>query len=137
MTRYSWNKRIEDEAIWHTSAKQALDRETQAELWALANGNIRGLKKVRKMYYNTGAKKEKVTQVTVKVIDTVKKYNSGEEIIHSESKDIADTIEQGYVQGLIRAYIIIRNNISHNESPPQDLSVFRNNVLTEVNNAKT
>lgn len=145
MTNVSWNERIQDELVWHLSAKQALNKEEQTELWALADGNSRGLKQAQKAYYHTEREQDAVVEVwdeqdaVVEVWEeldsAVKTYRSDEVIIESDDEEFAEMVSEGYVQGIVRAYTIALGLHQPNEPPPQDLSAFGNKLLTEVNNA--
>ena len=135
MTNVSWNERIQDELVWHLSAKQALNKEEQTELWALADGNSRGLKQAQKAYYHTERKQDAVVKVWEELDSAVKTYRSDEFIIESDDEEFAEMVSEGYVQGMVRAYTIALGLHTPNEPPPQDLSAFGNKLLTEVNNA--
>lgn len=136
MTNVSWNERMQDELVWHLSAKQAFDKEQQTEMWALADGNSRGLKKSQKMYYRSDSEDYAVDKLREKLVYAIEQYRGDEFMINSNNEDYAEMVGEGYVQGLIRAYTISLGLYRHDESPPQDLSAFRSNLLTEVNNAK-
>ena len=136
MTNVSWNERIQDELVWHLSAKQALDKEQQTEMWALADGNSRGLKKAQKMYYHSEREDYAVDKLRQELVSSIEQYRGDEFIVESDDEDFAAMLGEGYVQGMVRAYTISLGLYPPDEAPPQDLSVFRNNLLTEVNNAK-
>lgn len=136
MTNVSWNERIQDELVWHLSAKQALNKEQQTELWALADGNSRGLKKAQKMYYHSEREDYAVDKIRQEVQSTIEQYRGDEFIVESDDEEFAAMVGEGYVQGMVRAYTISLGLFPPDEAPPQDLSAFRNNLLTEVNNAK-
>ena len=137
MTNVLWHDRIQDEMIWHLSAKQALNREESPELWALAEGNSRGLKKAQKSFYHSTEQSEAMNTLYKTVETAIRDYKNGKNIIDSQDKELAALFTEGYVQGLLRAWSIASNDSvmgdgKKDTTPPEDLSSFGYKKLTEV-----
>lgn len=137
MTSY-WSDHIMSEMIWHLSAKQGLDKERTPELWALAEGNSRGLKQAQKCFYNADSRATGVNTLRDTVEDALSEYSEGENIIASQDGELAELLTEGYVQGLLRAWILTPDDPDEGEDsqqahePPQDLSALRYKDSTEV-----
>lgn len=133
MTKFTWNERLQDELVWHLSAKQSLDKEQHTELWALADGNSRGLKKAQKTYYHSESREYAVDKIRQELESAIRRHRKGEFIINSDNEELAEMLGEGYIQGMVRAYTIAVDLHDPTGSPPQDLSAFRGKLLTEVN----
>jgi len=137
MTSY-WSDHIMSEMIWHLSAKQGLDKEQTPELWALAEGNSRGLKQAQKCFYNADSASSGVNTLRDTVDDALSEYEDGETIINSQDEELAKLLTEGYVQGLLRAWLLTPDDPAAGEDdqqahkPPQDLSALRYKDTTEV-----
>lgn len=137
MTSY-WSDYIMSEMIWHLSAKQGLDKEETPELWALAEGNSRGLKQAQKCFYNADSRGAGINTLRDTIHDALSDYDAGEHIIESQDEDLAELLTEGYVQGLVRAWLLTPDDSETGEdtqqahTPPQDLSTLRYKDTTEV-----
>jgi len=137
MTSY-WNDYIMSEMVYHLSAKQGLDKERTPELWALSEGNSRGLKQAQKCFYNAQDKEDAMNTLRATVQDAISDYEDGDNIIQSQDDELASLLTEGYVQGLMRAWTIATNDPEEGEEdqqahePPQDLSGLRYKDITEV-----
>lgn len=137
MSKTLWNERIQSEMVYHLSAKQGLSKEDSPELWALAEGNTRGLKKAQKAFYHAQEVPEAMNTLRETVEAAIQQYEEGENIIDSNDDDLARLFTEGYVQGLLRAWIIATDDPEQGEgqqayTPPQDLSGCGYKGLTEV-----
>jgi len=137
MTSY-WNDYIMSEMVYHLSAKQGLDKEQTPELWALSEGNSRGLKQAQKCFYNADDKEDAMNTLRGTVSDAISDYQEGENIIQSKDDDLAELLTEGYIQGLLRAWTISTNDPDESSegqqahTPPQDLSGLRYKDITQV-----
>jgi hypothetical protein len=134
-----WNDYIMSEMVYHLSAKQGLDKERTPELWALSEGNSRGLKKAQKCFYNASDREDAINTLRDTVTDAISDYQDGEDIIKSQDSELAAMLTEGYVQGLLRAWTLatddpdgLGEDDQKAHEPPQDLSGLTNKELTNL-----